>query len=134
MASPKFRVIIVGGGPVGLYLANALAATNIDFIVLEQQPTVLNYSGALIFTWPQSVRLLDQIGVYEAANKAAYPMHAKKRVFGRDGSVMTTSHFWGLMREKCFTNPSPPLPCIFVVGIALTPPLQSWVPIHAAAA
>lgn len=103
MAGSKFRVIIVGGGPVGLYLAHALTAADIDFVILEQQPTVLNYSGALIFTWPQSVRLLDQIGVYEAAKKAAYPIHVKKRVLGQDGSVMTTSRFWELMREKYFT-------------------------------
>ncbi|KAK3933623.1 hypothetical protein QBC46DRAFT_275413 [Diplogelasinospora grovesii] len=48
MSDNMFRVIIVGAGPVGLYMAHALMAANIEFVVLEQQATVLNYSGALI--------------------------------------------------------------------------------------
>ncbi|KAF6829566.1 FAD binding domain-containing protein [Colletotrichum plurivorum] len=100
VADTEFRVIIVGAGPVGLYLAHALAAANIDFLVIEQQSSVLNYSGALIFTWPQSVRLLDQIGVMKQVQDASVHINAKARVFGQDGTIITISRFWELMREN----------------------------------
>ncbi|KAI5867516.1 hypothetical protein GGS23DRAFT_612640 [Durotheca rogersii] len=100
MASNEFRVIIVGAGPVGLYVAHSLSAANIPFVVLEQQPSVVNYFGAMVFTWPHTVRLLDQIGLYEAAKGVSVPIHAKKRVFGGDGSVLTTSNFWEHMHQN----------------------------------
>ncbi|KAI1499771.1 hypothetical protein F5X99DRAFT_410687 [Biscogniauxia marginata] len=100
MNDNQFRVIIVGAGPVGLYMAHTLAAANIEFIILEQQPSVVNYFGAMIFTWPHTVRLLDQIGLYEPAKRSAVAIHAKKRIFGGDGSVLTTSGFWDRMHEN----------------------------------
>ncbi|KAL4783260.1 FAD/NAD(P)-binding domain-containing protein [Aspergillus varians] len=99
-SSSKFRVIIVGGGPVGLYLAHALTLANIDYVLLEQQKQVMNISGQLIFTWPQTARLLDQIGLYEAVKEAAIPLHAKSRVYGPSGHIMTTSRFWGAMLDN----------------------------------
>ncbi|KAI1810576.1 hypothetical protein GGS20DRAFT_589387 [Poronia punctata] len=97
MSRVGFRVIIVGAGPVGLYMAHALEAAGIDYIVLEQQKKVVNYFGAMVFIWPLTVRLLDQIGLYEqakqevakqeVAKQEATKIHAKTRVFGGDGSV-----------------------------------------------
>jgi 2-polyprenyl-6-methoxyphenol hydroxylase-like FAD-dependent oxidoreductase len=105
MADGQPPIIIVGAGPVGLYMAHAFALANIDFLVLEQQPTVLSFSGQLIFTWPQTVRLFDQIGLYEPIKESAIALHAKKRVYGEDGHVMTTSRFWDFMHEK-YASPS----------------------------
>ncbi|KAI1810604.1 FAD/NAD(P)-binding domain-containing protein [Poronia punctata] len=64
-----FRVIILGAGPVGLFTANALAAAGIDYIILERQPEVLRYRGALLVVWPPFLRSLDQLGLYEAVLK-----------------------------------------------------------------
>ncbi|KAL3477604.1 FAD/NAD(P)-binding domain-containing protein [Aspergillus californicus] len=100
MDTGKFRVIIVGAGPVGLYLAHALSLANIDYVILEQQKAVMNVSGQLIFTWPQTVRLFDQIGLYEGIKEAAIPLNAKSRVYGPDGRIMTTSHFWTRMIDN----------------------------------
>ncbi|KAI1398670.1 hypothetical protein F4819DRAFT_489368 [Hypoxylon fuscum] len=94
MSDRNFRVIIVGAGPVGLYLAHAMERANIDYVVLEQQPNVLSLSGQLLFTWPHTVRLLDQIGLYQAARNHAIPIHYKKRIYGYDGQVTSTNQFW----------------------------------------
>ncbi|KAM0816451.1 putative FAD-binding domain-containing protein [Seiridium cardinale] len=94
MTEGSFRVIIVGAGPVGLYLAHAMERANIDYIVLEQQATALNTSGQLLFTWPQTVRLLDQLGLYQEAKEVAIPIHYKKRVYGHDGSITSANQFW----------------------------------------
>lgn len=95
-----FPVIVVGAGPVGLYTAHALEKAGIDYVLLERQPSVLNFSGQLIFTWPQTVRLLDQLGLYEDARKVAMPIHQKKRVYGIDGRVTSLNRFWDHMHTK----------------------------------
>lgn len=100
MSDNKFKVIIVGAGPVGLYMAHALTAANIDFIILEQQAQVINYSGALILTWPHTVRLFDQIGVLDEVKKHSVDIREKWRIFGDNGSVLTKSRFFHQMREK----------------------------------
>ncbi|KAI0160219.1 FAD/NAD(P)-binding domain-containing protein [Xylariaceae sp. FL1272] len=78
----SFRAIILGAGPVGLYTANALAAAGIDFLVLERQPEVVSYRGALIVlacirSWPPLIRLLDQLGMYGAITKVGTRMSGK---------------------------------------------------------
>lgn len=98
--SSKFRVIIVGAGPVGLYLAHALQRASIPFTVLEQQSSVATSGGQLIFTWPQTVRLLDQLGLYEQVKQVGVQIREKKRVHGGDGHVMTSSRFWLDMKDK----------------------------------
>ena len=100
MMDGKFRVVIVGAGPIGLYLAHAMEKANIDYVLLEQHSTVLNSSGQLLFTWPQTVRLLDQLGLYEAAREVAIPIHYKKRVWGHDGQVTSTNRFWDHVEPK----------------------------------
>ncbi|KAH8588211.1 FAD/NAD(P)-binding domain-containing protein [Bisporella sp. PMI_857] len=100
MEVSKFRVIIVGAGPVGLYLAQALSLARIDFIVLEQQSTITNFGGQLIFTWPQTVRLLDQLGLYTQVKEVGVEINEKKRVFGGDGHVMTSTRFWQDMKDN----------------------------------
>ncbi|KAH8880473.1 FAD/NAD(P)-binding domain-containing protein [Thozetella sp. PMI_491] len=66
MTGSAFRVIVVGGGPVGLTTAHILTKANIDFVVLERGPTVHPDIGACFAIWPQTVRTLDQLGLYEA--------------------------------------------------------------------
>ena len=100
MSDETFRVVIVGAGPIGLYLAHAMERANIEYVLLEQHSTVLNPSGQLLFTWPQTVRLLDQLGLYEAAKKSAIPIHYKKRIYGHDGQVTSTNQFWDYVQPQ----------------------------------
>lgn len=59
--------IIVSAGLVGLYLSHALSRANIDYIVLEQCDSVLRHQGAGVTLYPQTITLLDQIGLHEKA-------------------------------------------------------------------
>lgn len=73
----NFRVIVLGAGPAGLFTAHGLAAAGIDYIVLERQPEIVRYKGALIIIWPSFLRLLDQLGIYEHIKQFSTPMISK---------------------------------------------------------
>jgi 2-polyprenyl-6-methoxyphenol hydroxylase-like FAD-dependent oxidoreductase len=60
----RTRVAIVGGGPVGLYLACALRARGIDCRVFERSATPRQHSRS-IGVHPVSLELLAQLGVAE---------------------------------------------------------------------
>lgn len=103
MGDSPFRVIIVGAGPVGLYMAHALQKAAIDFVILEQHSTPLSSAGQVLFIWPQTVRLFDQVGLMGPLQEAALKLHKKKRTSGITGRVLTSSNFWDNMREKYVT-------------------------------
>ncbi|KAL1883471.1 hypothetical protein Plec18167_002475 [Paecilomyces lecythidis] len=60
-----FKVIIVGGGPIGLLAAHALQLAGIDFVVLEQRPRIVEDQGASIIVWPHTLRVMHQLGILE---------------------------------------------------------------------
>lgn len=72
-----FRVIIAGGGPVGLLMAHALNHAGIDWTILEREPQIPSPSGASVCIWPHSIRLLDQLGLLGEANKYGMTMSTK---------------------------------------------------------
>ncbi|KAF3802821.1 FAD-dependent monooxygenase andE [Colletotrichum gloeosporioides] len=61
-----FRVVIVGGSVAGLALANMLEKFDIDYVVLEAYPDIAPQVGASIGLLPNGLRILDQLGCYEA--------------------------------------------------------------------
>jgi len=67
MASPKFKVIIIGGGPVGMYLAHALQQTGIDYVLCEKRDAIPPPTAFGLFLWPHGMRLLHQIGLIDQA-------------------------------------------------------------------
>ncbi|KAI2464165.1 FAD/NAD(P)-binding domain-containing protein [Annulohypoxylon bovei var. microspora] len=95
----KFRAIIVGAGPVGLYLAHALCRANIDYVVLEQYDTVLRYQGAGVLLYPQTLRLLDQIGLYEKAEKDFIINHTHTDLLIGNGRVIKSTPLWSILAE-----------------------------------
>jgi 2-polyprenyl-6-methoxyphenol hydroxylase-like FAD-dependent oxidoreductase len=60
-----FKVIVVGGGPVGLTAAHALSQAGIEFIVLEHRSYIVVDVGASLVLWPQGLRVLAQLGLLE---------------------------------------------------------------------
>ena len=62
----QFRVLIVGGSITGLSLAIMLERNNIAFLVLEAYPEIAPQAGASIGLQPNGLRILDQLGCYEA--------------------------------------------------------------------
>ncbi|KAE8162124.1 hypothetical protein BDV40DRAFT_288822 [Aspergillus tamarii] len=70
----KFRVVIVGGSIAGLTLAHALAAYNIDFVVLEAHEEIAPNVGASIGFTGNAHRILDQLGVWDELAELATPI------------------------------------------------------------
>jgi len=66
MSSPSFKVIIVGGGPVGLTAAHALWRAGIDFVVLERAESVVIDYGPDQVLLPVGLRALGQLGLLDA--------------------------------------------------------------------
>lgn len=87
---PPFRAIIVGGGPVGLGMAHALNHAGIDWVILERDTQIPSPSGASVALWPQSVRILDQLGLLDEA-KACYLPVSTKHNHRPDGSEIDKS-------------------------------------------
>ncbi len=66
MASSKLRAIIVGGGIAGLTLANALEKAGFDYVLLERLEEIAPRVGAFVGITVNGLRILDQLGCYEA--------------------------------------------------------------------
>ncbi|KAK7937183.1 FAD/NAD(P)-binding domain-containing protein [Apiospora aurea] len=96
----KFRAIIVGAGPVGLYLAHAFAKANIDYIVLEQHASVHRDRGAGVLLYPQTLRLLDQIGLYEKIENDFIVNRTQREVLTGNGRVFKESPLWSMLSEQ----------------------------------
>jgi 2-polyprenyl-6-methoxyphenol hydroxylase-like FAD-dependent oxidoreductase len=94
-----FRVVIVGGGPVGLATAHCLDAAEIDYIVLERRKEIVEMSGAGLGLWPQSVRMLSQLGILEEAQKLSGPMKMSYQL-NPDGSEISGCALYDMIEER----------------------------------
>ncbi|KAF2964151.1 hypothetical protein GQX73_g9413 [Xylaria multiplex] len=94
-----FRVIVLGAGPAGLFTAHALAAAGIDFIVLERQPEIVRYQGALLVVWPPLVRLLDQLGLSEQLKKFSTRITTKTS-FTHSGEPLSSDRIFAALEEE----------------------------------
>lgn len=65
MAAGIFKVIIVGGGPVGLTAAHALSLAGIDFLILERRDSIVLEEGASLVLGPNSLRVMHQFGLLD---------------------------------------------------------------------
>lgn len=91
-----FKVIVIGGGPVGLTAAQILTKACIDFVVLERRDSVHPDEGAGIAIGPTTYRLLDQLDLLSHFDKIATPINTKN-VMTRDGQLYNSYEFH--MRE-----------------------------------
>lgn len=65
MSKYGFKVVVVGGGPTGLALANMLEQLGIDYVLLEAHADITPRIGTGIFL-SNSLRVLDQLGCLDA--------------------------------------------------------------------
>jgi 2-polyprenyl-6-methoxyphenol hydroxylase-like FAD-dependent oxidoreductase len=69
-----FKIIIIGGGPVGLFLANSLQAAGIDYALFEKRSAVAPSTAFGIFLMPQVTRMMEQLGLWESLKKVSHQM------------------------------------------------------------
>lgn len=70
MVDNSFKIIVVGGGPVGLIAAHILSKAGISYVVLESRASTVIDVGASLVIWPQGLRILAQLGVLEQLRHA----------------------------------------------------------------
>jgi 2-polyprenyl-6-methoxyphenol hydroxylase-like FAD-dependent oxidoreductase len=91
MSGPNSRVIVIGGGPVGLMAAHILAKTGLDFVVLERGSSIYPELGASLALWPQTFRILDQLNLLDVLKPHESEM-LKKIVLTQEGTVYRHSN------------------------------------------
>lgn len=86
MVSTNFKVLVVGGGPVGLTAAHALDTAGIDFLVLERRPEVVIDAGSNLVLAPEGIRALSSLSIGEAINASSSALGKIDRIDhrGRD--------------------------------------------------
>jgi len=100
MSSSKgFKVIIAGGGPVGLTAAHALAEAGIDFILLESRPSIVIDAGSNLVLLPTGMRLLGQLGMLDALFRVSSPLGVTQR-FDHSGRNLGDVRIFQHMKEK----------------------------------
>lgn len=91
------RILIAGGGPAGLVLAHALresglTSTQLEVVVLERRPAIVEPSGNCLALHPPTLRVLDQLG---GGMTAAVSRHGTQLANGilcdRSGAVLHTT-------------------------------------------
>ncbi|KAH7211343.1 hypothetical protein DER44DRAFT_689562 [Fusarium oxysporum] len=86
MVSRPFKVIISGAGPTGLTAAHALGLAGIDFTILESREKVAEDVGASLVLNPPTMRVMQQLGLFDALNAIGYELRHSKS-FTTDGYV-----------------------------------------------
>lgn len=85
-----FKILIAGGSLVGLGLALCLERAGIEYELFEKGDFAPQL-GASIGLHPHSLRILDQLGVWEDIEKIIVPLHDRNHYDG-NGRCFEESH------------------------------------------
>ena len=98
-----FRVIIAGGSLVGLSLALVFERLGVDYVLLEKGQ-IAPQLGASLGLHPQSLKILDQLGVWKDIQKQIVPLLYREHLDG-DGHVFEASYVIKLIEETYDISP-----------------------------
>ena len=99
MSLSTFRVLVVGGGPVGLTAAHVLHQAGIDFLLLERRPHVVIDAGSNLVLNPMGMRVLWQLGLQQSLDAVSSPLGTINRV-NHGGKNLGDMHWFSLMKKK----------------------------------
>ncbi|KAK3352450.1 hypothetical protein B0T25DRAFT_186068 [Lasiosphaeria hispida] len=99
MSNPKFKVIVIGGGPVGLTAAHALSQAGIDYVVLENRLSVTTDVGASLVLWPHGLRVLAQLGLLKPLREISVGM-CRTQSLTLDGEKYRDSHVLDVIKNN----------------------------------
>ena len=101
-------VLIVGGGPTGLTLANILGHSNVSFMLVDQKPSTIAEPRAVSID-DESLRTMQAVGLAEAVMRDVVPgygVHYISRPGGTCfGKVEPTASEYGFPRRNAFRQP-----------------------------
>lgn len=101
-----FRIVIVGGGLVGLTAAHILSKTDIDFVILERHENLAPEFGSLLSLWPPTFRIFDQLDLQDALEPVLNPIDRGVTLSADDGSILLSWDAGDLIKRK-YANPEP---------------------------
>ena len=87
MTSQASRVAVVGGGIGGMAAANAMIRRGIDVTVYEQAPA-LGEIGAGVLITPNSLRLLERMGMGDALERSGARIGVGSQYYRKDGTLV----------------------------------------------
>lgn len=106
MASEKrFKIIIAGGGIHGLALANMLEQLDIDYVLLEARGHPTPEVGAGIGLFSNSLRILDQLGIFEKVAAIPQAHIGRTCLHDTDGSYITSCNDFAEHYTRRFAYP-----------------------------
>lgn len=88
MAKTNFKVIIAGGSVAGLSLASMLEQQGIDFLLLEAYGDIAPDVGASLGLFPNGLRIMDQIGCFEAISELRIPPFQSQDIIDSKGRII----------------------------------------------
>ncbi|KAI1107625.1 FAD/NAD(P)-binding domain-containing protein [Jackrogersella minutella] len=103
MANKNFKVIVIGGGPVGVTMANSLAKAGIDFVVLERRLSIGEDEGASLFLAAEGLRALAQLGILDRLYEISAEL-IQTRITTNDGRLLKETRLLDNFRNANGTN------------------------------
>jgi len=98
MAMIPFKVVIAGGSVVGLSLALIFERMGVDYVLFEKGE-IAPQLGASIGLHPHSLKILEQLGVWEDIEKQVVPLKYRRHLDG-SGKCFESSSVLGEIQAK----------------------------------